>query len=78
MVRSDTKLHKLRYWRGIVGLRQEDVAVLLGCKKPNYCKKENGNTEVTRSEMIRIQEAFNDKLAKSGKPPLKLDDIFLP
>ena len=43
MIKSDKKLHKLKYWRGVLNLTQTDVATLLGCKKANYCEKENGN-----------------------------------
>lgn len=76
-LRNSRKLHKLKYWRGVLELRQEDVATLIGCKKPNYCEKENGNTEIGLSEMITIQKAFNKKLEKLGKAALTLDDIFL-
>lgn len=77
MVKTDTKLHKLKYWRSVLNLKQEDVAVLLGCKKSNYCEKENGNTEIGLKEMKTIQDAFNKMLLKLGKAELTLDDIFL-
>ncbi|MDF2537459.1 MAG: helix-turn-helix protein [Herbinix sp.] len=73
------KLHKLKYWRGVLGLRQEDVATLIGCKKAYYCEKENGKAEIGLSEMLTIQKAFNKKLEKMGSETvLILDDIFLP
>jgi len=72
------KLHKLKYWRGRLGLKQEDLATLLGYTVSNYCLKENGNTEIKRGEMLKIQKALNDQLKKAGQDPLTLDDIFLP
>ena len=77
-IRGDRKLHKLRYWREVVGLKQDDLAVLIGCKKANYCQKELGKTEIRRTEMLKIQSAINRRLAKNGHQTLTLDDIFLP
>ena len=74
----DRKLHNLRYWRGKAGLKQEDLAILLGCTEQNYNMKENGKTELKRSEMLSIQKALNQKLKKSGEESLTLDQIFLP
>jgi len=74
----DNRYHKLKYWRSVLNLKQEDVALLLGCKKSNYCEKENGNTELGMQEAIVIQKAFNKMLAKVGKPEITLDEIFLP
>ena len=77
MIKSDKKLHKLKYWRGVLNLTQTDVATLLGCKKANYCEKENGNITLGITEAIAIQKAFNKMLEKQGKPALTIDDIFL-
>jgi DNA-binding XRE family transcriptional regulator len=76
--KSDNKLHKLKYWRGIVGLKQDDLATLIGCKRSNYSSKENGRTEIFLSEMIAILKAINKRLEKMGEKTLTLDDIFLP
>lgn len=76
--RNDKKLHKLRYWRSVIGASQEDFAVLIGCKRSNYCSKENGNTEIFLSEEKKIKEELNKRLIKMGLPTLSLDDIFLP
>lgn len=75
---NDKKLHKLRFYREYVGLSQENFAVLLGYKVSNYCQKERGRTELKRSEMLKLQEAINGRLAKMDKPAVTLDDIFLP
>lgn len=74
---TDRKLHNLRYWRTYLGLTQENVAILIGCKKSNYSQKENGNIEIMRNEMLLIQKEFNKKLNRLGGEPLTLDDIFL-
>lgn len=74
---ENRKIHKLVYWRSVAGLKQADMALLLGCSEGAYCLKENGNTELRRREMISIQKAINEKLNK-GNDPLTLDEIFLP
>ena len=75
-IKTDKKLHKLKYWRGVVGANQDDFAVLIGCKRSNYCSKENGNTEIFLSEQKKIKEELNKQLEKRGMPMLTLDDIF--
>lgn len=80
MARSDKtpkKLHKLKYWRGVLEFSQDDMGLLLGYGKANYCQKESGKIEIGLNEMLTIQKAFNKKLAKMGQPALTLDDIFL-
>lgn len=77
-IKTDNKLHKLKYWRGVVGASQADFAVLIGCKSSNYCSKENGKTEIFLSEQKKIKEEINKRLSKMGKPMLTLDEIFLP
>jgi DNA-binding XRE family transcriptional regulator len=76
--RNDKKLHRLRFYREYVGLNQKDFALLLGYKVSNYAQKENGRTELKRSEMLKLQKAINDRLEKMGKSPVTLDEIFLP
>jgi DNA-binding XRE family transcriptional regulator len=76
MQKSDKKLHNLKYWREKLGLKQDDLAVLLGCKRSNYCQKERGNSEIRLSEMLKIQKAFNQILEKRAEPLLTLDKIF--
>ena len=77
-VEKDKKLHKLAYWRKKIGLKQEDVALLLGCKPANYCAKETGRVSITCDEMLKIRTAFNKILEKRKENLLQLDDIFLP
>ncbi len=78
MVKTEKKLHKLRYWREVLGLKQDDMATLLGCTTSNYCIKEAGKTEIKRSEMLLVQKTFNTMRAKARESALTLDDIFLP
>jgi DNA-binding XRE family transcriptional regulator len=78
MIKTDKILHKLKYWRGIVGASQDDFAVLIGCKRSNYSSKENGKTEIFLSEEKKIKEEINKRLAKMEMPPVTLDEIFLP
>ncbi len=74
--KANSKLHKLRYWREVLGLKQGDVAILLGCKSSNYCQKENGKTEISLSEMKTILAAFNKTLDKLGRPKLTMDELY--
>lgn len=74
---ANRKIHKLVYWRNVAGFKQADMALLLGCSEGAYCLKENGNTELKRTEMISIQDALNKKLQREDKP-ITLDEIFLP
>lgn len=76
-LKNDTRLHKLKYWRGVVGASQEDFAILIGCKRPNYCSKENGKTEIFLSEQKKIKDEINKRLSRMDKPSLTLDEIFL-
>lgn len=75
--KKDKKLHKLKYWRGILQLTQDDLGTLLGYSGVNYCQKENGIVGISLKEMLLIQKEFNKKLQKIGQPILSLDDIFL-
>lgn len=77
MTEASKKLQKLRYWREIIGLTQAQVATLLGQTVGTYCLKENGKAEIRLTEMLTIQNAFNEKLVSSGRDPIKLDDIFV-
>jgi DNA-binding XRE family transcriptional regulator len=74
---NNKKLHKLKYWRCVLELTQENMGVLLGYSKANYSQKESGAIEFTLREMRIIQKEFNKRLAKMGQPLLTLDDIFL-
>jgi DNA-binding XRE family transcriptional regulator len=74
--KNSTKLLKLKYWREKLELSQDDMATLLGCKRPNYCKKERGTVDIRRTEMLSIQKEFNKRLTKLKQPELTLDDIF--
>jgi len=76
VLKIDKKLHKLRYWRERVGLKQDDLAVLLGCKRANYCQKETGKSEIRLSEMLKIQKAVNQKLEKMDMPSVTLDELY--
>lgn len=73
---KNKKLLKLKYWREYLDLGQTDLAMLLGCKRPCYCKKELGTIDIRRSEMMIIQKEFNKKLKDMGLPLLTLDEIF--
>lgn len=78
MTNNDIKIHSLKYCRNILGLTQNDLAVLLGCTTSNYSQKEAGRIEIGRKEMLLIQSAFNKILRNKGGKELTLDDIFLP
>lgn len=75
---KDKKLNNLKSLRVKLDLKQEDVALLLGCKRATYGCKENGKIEISRSEMIKIRNYFNKLLVKRGLAEVTLDDIFLP
>lgn len=74
-IRNDKKLHKLKYWREKVGLKQDDLALLIGCKGSNYCQKERGNSEIRLSELLKIQKAINQRLEKMGEQPVSIDEL---
>ena len=74
---KNKKYLKLKYWREYLELSQEDMAVLLGCKRSNYSEKEKGNTSFYLQEAILIHETFNKKLKKMGQATLTMDEIFL-
>lgn len=74
-VKNDKRLLKLKFWREKVGLKQDDLAVLIGCKKANYCCKERGSSEIRLSELLKIQKAINQKLEKMGEQPIGIDDL---
>jgi len=76
MMKDGKKLLKLKYWREFLGLKQDDVAMLLGCKRPNYSKKETGAVDMRRGEMLLIQKEFNKLLKKKGQLELTLNDLF--
>jgi len=78
MNENDKKHHNLRYWREVLGLKQKDIATLLGCTRATYNKKENGSIEFRCSEMLLIQESFNKLLSKNNQIELTLDNIFCP
>ncbi|PXV85132.1 hypothetical protein C8E03_11956 [Lachnotalea glycerini] len=76
--KQDKKLHKLKYYRALAGLKQSDFGTLLGCTEQNYSLKESGHTELKRKEMLLIQSALNKKMKAMGEESLSLDEIFLP
>lgn len=48
----------LAYLRKKHGMTQEDVANLLGVSKATSCKYENGNVELTVSQLIKLADFF--------------------
>lgn len=75
-IKTDKRLHKLKYWREFVGLKQDDLAVLLGCTNSNYCLKERGNSEIRLSELLKILNVINQRLAKMGEAQITLDELI--
>jgi len=75
VTKTNKKLHKLRYWREVVGLKQDDISVLLGLKSTTYCQKENGTSEIRLSELIKIRDAFNKILEKNGNELITIDSL---
>lgn len=70
------RLLKLKYWRERAGLKQEDLALLLGYKISNYSQKERGKVGFQLREAFLIRDAINKRIAKDGYSPLTIDDIF--
>lgn len=52
---------KLKALRVEHGLKQTDVAKLIGMHENTYVRKENGITEFTESEIIAICKLFNKR-----------------
>lgn len=77
-VSKDKRYLKLKYWRQKVGMKQEDMAIILGYKtSSNYAQKENGKGKFYLSECILITDTINKLLKKKGEQQVRIDDIFL-
>jgi DNA-binding XRE family transcriptional regulator len=76
MKTKDKRYLKLKYWRQKLYLSQDDMGVMLGCKKACYSKKENGIVNFTLNEAFVIIEKFNKKIVNMGYEPLRIEDLF--
>lgn len=77
MPKNSKKYLKLQYYRKKYGLKQSDMAVLLGVCKSAYSHKEVGISPFTFDEIKKLHTALNDKAKKAGDAALSLDEIFL-
>jgi DNA-binding XRE family transcriptional regulator len=64
-------MNKLAAYRKLAGLTQEDVRRELGCSPVTYSHKENGKSEFTKTEMIKITKLIQKKI-----PKITMHDIF--
>jgi transcriptional regulator with XRE-family HTH domain len=68
---------RIRQLREERGLRQEDVAGVLGIKQPAYCDLENGSTTFTAVAMDKLAEFYGlslDEFLRPGQPVLNMHD----
>lgn len=77
MQKKDVRLHKLKYWRGVLQLSQDDMGLLLGYTGANYCQKEKGAVDIGLKEITTILKAFNKQLKKMEQPEVKFEDVFI-
>ncbi len=62
---------KALFLRRGFGLSQENIAKELNISRVTYRKKENGEKDFTRTEMIKLTEIF-----KEHNPKITLEEIF--
>lgn len=63
---------KLKGYRTMANLTQEDVSKQLGLSRTIYNGRENGNSKFTPKEMLKIKNILNNALHKN----LTIDEIF--
>ncbi|WP_330634577.1 helix-turn-helix transcriptional regulator [Anaerovorax sp. IOR16] len=59
-------MSRLRELREQLGLKQDELALVIGTSLPNYSKKENGEIRVSLIEAKQIADFFN----------MPIEDIF--
>lgn len=75
---ASTKVFRqLKSYRILCGLKQKDLANLIGCGTGNYCAKESGKVPFSLCECLTIKKEINKHLDKMGKEQVTIDDIFL-
>lgn len=57
----------IKYLRIKKGLKQKDLATILGISTSKYCKIENGSTEPSFNELLILLELFNIDILKLNK-----------
>lgn len=68
---------RIRHLREERGLRQEDVARVLGIKQPAYCDLEGGNSAFTAVALDKLAEFYGlslDEFLRGGQPVLNMQD----
>jgi transcriptional regulator with XRE-family HTH domain len=68
---------RIRQLREERGLRQEDVAGVLGIKQPAYCDLESGSTTFTAVALDKLAELYGlslDEFLRPGQPVLNMHD----
>lgn len=68
---------RIRQLREERGLRQEDVARVLGIKQPAYCDLESGSTTFTAVALDKLAEFYGlslDEFLRPGQPVLNMHD----
>lgn len=64
-------LLQLKGYRIMCGYTQEDLSKYLGCSRPLYTYKENGDRSFTGKEKIKILKLFKKKI-----PDLTIEKLF--
>lgn len=54
-------MNKVRGYRVMCNMTQDDMALVLGMSKRTYLDKESGKREFTLTEFKKIKEIINDK-----------------
>ena len=76
-VLNSEKYLNVKAMRNKFGLKQSDLAKVIGCSSSNFAGKENGLYIWRLSECKKVQDFFNNLLVQAGEDPVTLDDLFL-
>lgn len=77
MSKNRKKYLNLQKYRKKYGIRQEDMALLLGICKSAYSHKEIRISPFNSDEIEKMHTEFNKLAEKAGDGYLSLDEIFL-
>lgn len=64
-------LNKVKGYRSMLGISQQEMADKLGLKRFAYWTRESGRVEFTDGEKTKIKEIF-----QAIKPNITIDEIF--
>lgn len=66
------QVNKVKGYRIMAGISQEEMAAALGITRASYNNKETGKQQFKASEMIKLVEEIQKKV-----PTVTMDDVFM-